>query len=199
MLPVLRARSPHRLIEVVNVLASAGVTAVELTMTTPGALDVVSALRTKHGDAVLIGMGSVLSKDAAARAADSGAQFLVSPVRVNGLADFAHAAGIPFVPGALTPHELHRCDNDKPSLSKLFPASSVGPRYLAEVLAPMPHLSIMPSGGVTLAAIGEWRLAGAFVVSLGGSLLGDALDDGNLRALATRARRALDTWNETRQ
>ena len=78
------------------------------------------------------------------RAVDFGAQFLVSPVRVNGLPAFAHAAGIPFVPGALTTQELHRCDNDRPTVIKMFPASSVGPWYLAEVLAPMPQLSIMP-------------------------------------------------------
>ncbi len=199
VLPVVRARSASHLVEAVSALATSGVSAVELTMTTPGALPALETIRSRHATGLLVGMGSILSADDAARAVAAGAQFIVSPVRVDAVLERGRRLGVAVVPAALTPTELHECHRAGAPLIKLFPASVVGAGYVREVLAPMPHLSLMPSGGVTLGSIPDWRSAGARVVSLGGALLGDALEGGDLRELEERARTALRSWNESAQ
>lgn len=195
ILPVIRGASSDKVSLVVDALKEAGLDAVELTMTTPGALNEIARLRSAWRDELLLGMGSVLSRADARRAADHGAHFVVSPLRLSAPEEGEAALGVPCVPAAFTPSELHAAAVDDVPLVKLFPASTGGPRYLREVLAPMPHLSVMPSGGVTIESVSDWRRAGATVVSLGGSLLGDVLESGDVRALSERVRIARDQWD----
>lgn len=194
ILPVIRGASSGMISTVVDTLKEAGLDAVELTMTTPGALDEIARLRSAWGDDLLLGMGSVLTRADAHRAADHGAHFVVSPIQLPTPTQDEAAVAVPCIPAALTPSELHAAAADDVPLVKLFPASVGGPQYLREVLAPMPQLSVMPSGGVSVDSVADWRRAGATVVSLGSSLLGDVLEGGDPRALSERVRAARDQW-----
>ena len=195
IVPVLRAGSTTYIADVVDVLVDCGITAVELTLTTPNALKAIGSLRDANRSSLLIGMGSVLTIEMGGSAVDAGAQFLVSPVHVEGMTSDSRTERVPVVPAGLTPSELHRASLDGAPIVKLFPASAVGPRYMRELRVPMPQLSVMPSGGIRLGDIAEWRVAGAVVVSMGGSLLGDSLNGGDLDALAHRTGQALAEWN----
>jgi 2-dehydro-3-deoxyphosphogluconate aldolase / (4S)-4-hydroxy-2-oxoglutarate aldolase len=185
---VLRAPSADSFAAVASTLAEAGVTGIEVTLTSRGAVEAIARLRTELPDAV-IGAGTVLTADQAKAAVDAGAAFLVSPaldLELIGL-----GAGVPFYPGGLSPSEILAASRVAP-LVKLFPASAVGPGYIKDLHGPLPDVRIMPTGGIAIDDITGWLTAGASVVGLGGPLLGDAAAGGSLDELAGRARRAVD-------
>ncbi|MEU9448973.1 bifunctional 4-hydroxy-2-oxoglutarate aldolase/2-dehydro-3-deoxy-phosphogluconate aldolase [Streptomyces sp. NPDC048277] len=188
---VLRAGSGRHLLPVARTLADAGLVCLELTLTTPGALETLATLRKELGDSVDIGMGSVRSGDEARRSLDAGAGFVVSPGFRPDVVTLATAAGVPSYPGGLTPTELAAAWDAGASAVKLFPASTVGPAHLAAFGGPYPDVPVMPTGGIGIDDVPAWLRAGALAVGLGGPLLGDALSGGDLEALAHRARRVL--------
>ncbi|MFJ8816287.1 bifunctional 4-hydroxy-2-oxoglutarate aldolase/2-dehydro-3-deoxy-phosphogluconate aldolase [Amycolatopsis thermoflava] len=195
---ILRAGSPDHLAPVARTLHDAGLLCVELTMTTPGALDTLSALRRDLGPGADLGMGSVRGARQARRALDAGASFLVSPVFDADVVDAANAAGVPVYPAGLTPNELVAAWDAGATAVKVFPASTVGPAHLKAVREPVPGLRLMATGGIGVEDVGTWVRAGALAVGLGGSLTGEALLGGDLGALTRRARRALDQAAEAR-
>lgn len=184
---VLRAPSADAFLAVTEVLVEAGITAIEVTLTSRGAVEALAGLRRRVPAGAVIGAGTVLTAEQAAAATDAGAQFLVSPVSDPAIGDF----GVPFYPGGLTPTELFTAARAGAPLVKLFPAATVGPRFLKDVHGPLPDLRIMPTGGIGVDDIPAWLGAGAFAVGLGGPLLGDAASGGDLGELAVRARRAV--------
>jgi 2-dehydro-3-deoxyphosphogluconate aldolase/(4S)-4-hydroxy-2-oxoglutarate aldolase len=187
---VVRAKGSEQLIDVAKALVDGGVDCVEITMTTPNALQVIADCRKKMGDAALIGVGSVLSGSVAKEAVAAGAQFVVSPIFDPGVIREAHAAELPCVPGALTPTEILNATNAGADLVKVFPAGQFGPQYFKDVLAPMPHLKLTPTGGVDLDTAASWIAAGACTLGVGSALVTkSALEKGNfaeIRDLATR-------------
>ncbi|WP_207930340.1 bifunctional 4-hydroxy-2-oxoglutarate aldolase/2-dehydro-3-deoxy-phosphogluconate aldolase [Streptomyces hainanensis] len=187
---VLRADDADRYLPVCRALAEEGVTALEVTLTTPGTLDVLPALRDAlpHAD---IGVGTVLTTEDLRAAVAAGAGFLVTPVADPALVRAARAAGTPIVPGAMTPTEVRTVWAAGASAVKVFPAATVGADYLGHLAGPFPGLVTMPSGGVGLDDVPAWIRAGAAAVSLGGPLVGDALAGGDEGALRERARTAL--------
>ncbi len=187
---VLRARAAGDYPAVVEVLVDAGIRSIELTLTTPGTLDVLPAIVAAVGSAAEVGVGTVLSGDDAERALARGAAFLVTPTVRPAVIAVAVRAGRPVYPGALTPTEVEADWSAGASAVKVFPASVVGPAYLRALAGPFPDVLAMPSGGVAVDDAPAWLAAGAVAVSLGGELLGDAFRGGDLRALADRARRA---------
>ena len=187
---VLRARAAGDYPAVVEVLVDAGIRSIELTLTTPGTLDVLPAIVAAVGSAAEVGVGTVLSGDDAERALARGAAFLVTPTVRPAVIAAAVGAGRPVYPGALTPTEVEADWSAGASAVKVFPASVVGPAYLRALAGPFPGVLAMPSGGVAVDDAPAWLAAGAIAVSLGGELLGDAFRGGDLRALADRARRA---------
>ena len=193
VIAVVRLRTPLPL-GAAQALAAGGITAIELTLTTPGALDSLAELRAALPDC-LIGAGTVLDAGSAREVLAAGAQFVVSPVHDAEVHALCRARGVPYVPGAFTPTELFQAHQAGAELIKLFPAGRLGPRYLADLLAPMPFLRLVPSGGVSLENAAEWIRAGAAAVSIGGALLDDGtLDPGVLteraRALVSAVRGA---------
>lgn len=186
---VLRAPAADRFAAVADVLVEAGVTAIEVTLTSRGAVPAIAELRRRLPPSAVIGAGTVLTADEARASADAGAAFLVSPLYDP---DLAGVAGVPFYPGALTPTELHRAHRSGAPLVKLFPAGAVGPGYLKDVHGPLPDVRIMPTGGIKIDDVATWLGHGAAAVGLGGPLIGDAATGGDLTALAGRARRAAD-------
>jgi 2-dehydro-3-deoxyphosphogluconate aldolase/(4S)-4-hydroxy-2-oxoglutarate aldolase len=186
LVAVLRAPTADALSAVADVLVAAGVTALEVTLTTQGALEAISALRRQLPDTVVVGAGTVLTGEDAKAAIDAGAAFLVSPV--GGLGP----QPVPSYPGAFSPTEVYAAHRAGAPLIKLFPAGGLGPGYLKDLRGPLPDVKIMPTGGIGLDDIGVWLGAGAVAVGVGGPLIGDAATGGSLTALAARARRAVD-------
>lgn len=189
---VLRADHADRYRPVVDVLVDAGITSIELTLTTPGTTEVVRDLVRHYAGSAEIGVGTVVSRDAAIAVVDAGAAFLVTPTVQPDVIQVARSAGRAVFPGAYTPTEIEAGWNAGATAVKVFPASSLGPTYFRSVAGPFPDIPLMPSGGVGIDAIPDWLAAGALAVSLGGELLGDSLRGGDLDALANRARRCRD-------
>jgi 2-dehydro-3-deoxyphosphogluconate aldolase / (4S)-4-hydroxy-2-oxoglutarate aldolase len=185
---VLRARTADGFAAVADVLVSSGITAIEVTLTSRGAVDALAGLRRMLPPVAVVGAGTVLTADQAKASVDAGAQFLVSPVLDLTLGDF----GVPFYPGGLTPTEIHQAARSGAELVKLFPAAAVGPRYIKDLHGPLPGVRLMPTGGIDVADVAAWLDAGATAVGLGGPLIGDAASGGDLQGLADRARRAAD-------
>jgi 2-dehydro-3-deoxyphosphogluconate aldolase/(4S)-4-hydroxy-2-oxoglutarate aldolase len=161
---------------VATALAAGGVTAVEITLTTPGALEAIGGLASDPElKGCLIGAGTVLDVKAARDVIARGARFVVSPAFDRFVVRYCRDHHVPCLPGAFSPTELLQAWRAGATAVKLFPASTVGPRYLQEVLAPLPFLRVVPSGGVSLENAGEWIRAGAAAVSVGGALVTAAL------------------------
>ena len=186
---VLRADHANRYGPVIDVLVDAGITSIELTLTTPGTTEVVGDLVRHYTGRAEIGVGTVVSKGAAVAVVDAGAAFLVTPTVQPEVIQVASSAGRAVFPGAYTPTEIEAGWNAGATAVKVFPASSLAPAYFRSIAGPFPDIPLMPSGGVSIDAIPDWLAAGALAVSLGGELLGDSLRGGDLAALASRARR----------
>ena len=186
---VVRLPDAERALAVVDALAAGGVTAIELTLTTPGALDLIAALRKAGGDALLVGAGSVLDADTARRAVEAGATYVVSPVFRAEVVAESHRQGVPAMPGAYTPTEILTAHEAGADVVKVFPADTLGPAYLKGVMAPMPFLRLMPTGGVTPANVGDWLRAGAVAAGLGSALVDAKLvAAGDMSGITARAR-----------
>ncbi len=188
---ILRGSTDRHLQAVSRTLGEAGVTCLELTLTTPGAVDALARVRAELSGEVALGMGSVIDAEQAVACLDAGADFLVSPGVCPEVAACAQERHVACYPGGLTPTELIEAWRLGAPAVKLFPASSGGVRYLRDVRAPLPQIPLVPTGGVALDQIADYIAAGAVAVGLGGPLVGDALDGGSLTALAERARDAL--------
>ena len=188
VLAILRAPTADGFAAVTDVLVEAGITAVEVTLTSRGAIEAIAGLRRRLPGSVVIGAGTVLTADDAKAAVDAGAAFLVSPVLDVPLVS---SSPVPFYPGTFTPTEIHGAFQAGAPLIKLFPAAGLGPRFLRDLRGPLPDVKIMPTGGINLDDVSGWLHAGAHAVGLGGPLVGDAATGGSLSALAERARRAV--------
>jgi 2-dehydro-3-deoxyphosphogluconate aldolase/(4S)-4-hydroxy-2-oxoglutarate aldolase len=187
---VFRVDSPDGIVGACRVLADEGVRAVEVTMTTPGALTVVSDLRASLGDELVVAAGTVLGVVACAEAIDAGAQLVVSPALEPEVVALCARHGVAVASGALTPTEVVAAMTAGADLVKLFPARVATPAYLADLLGPMPGLRAMPTGGLDEQAAGAYLAAGAFAVGVGSALVTPyALRSGDLDSVRARARR----------
>jgi 2-dehydro-3-deoxyphosphogluconate aldolase/(4S)-4-hydroxy-2-oxoglutarate aldolase len=186
---ILRAPVAGNLPAAAEVLADAGIRALEFPLTTPGALDVLGELRRRRPD-LLVGAGTVITPADAAAAAHAGAQFLVAPCTRPDTLAAAAGLDVPMVPGAFTATEVSMALEHGAEVIKLFPAS-LGPSYLRALRDPLPQARLVPTGGVGIDAIADFLRAGAFAVGLGSPLLGDAWETGDFDALAERAGRAV--------
>jgi 2-dehydro-3-deoxyphosphogluconate aldolase/(4S)-4-hydroxy-2-oxoglutarate aldolase len=161
---------------------------VEIALTTPGALDAISAVRSAAPDGCFVGAGTVLTKQDVDNVATAGGQFMVTPSLAPSIEEAA-GRGIPILAGALTPSESFEAMRRGATAVKLFPASIGGPGYLKAVRDPFPDIPFIAVGGVGLdEATGYWA-AGALAVGLGGPLFGDSASGGDLAAMRERARR----------
>jgi 2-dehydro-3-deoxyphosphogluconate aldolase/(4S)-4-hydroxy-2-oxoglutarate aldolase len=193
LVAILRASDAGRFLDVGRVLYEAGVRGIEVTLTSEGALEAFGRLREELPGDALLGVGTVRSVADAELAAAAGAGYLVAPDLRPEVVGWAVERGLPVVPGALTPTEVAAAWAAGATAVKVFPVSAVGgPAYVKAVRAPLPEVPLVPTGGVGIDDIGDYLDAGAAAVGLGSPLLGDAGDpDGDLAALADRARRAV--------
>lgn len=167
IVPVVRADAAERAAEIVDALVATGIGLVELTTTVPDWRKALDRVRSAHPEAV-VGVGTVLDADAARTAYDRGADFLVTPFPVPEVREVAAAYGMALIGGGVTPAEIHR--EASAGIAKLFPAHLGGPRYLRSLTAVLPGARIVPTGGITVGAVGEWLAAGALAVGVGSDL-----------------------------
>ncbi|MDQ1129701.1 bifunctional 4-hydroxy-2-oxoglutarate aldolase/2-dehydro-3-deoxy-phosphogluconate aldolase [Microbacterium sp. SORGH_AS_0888] len=187
LIVVARARAAEDYDRVLGALADAGVRSVELTLTTPGTFERFASLRERFGERLDLGVGTVTDAEHLARSVQVGADYVVTPIASPALVAQARDAGMPIVPGGLTPTELFGSWSAGASAVKVFPAGQVGPGYLGDLRGPFPDIAVVPSGGVDAEGAAAWLAAGAVAVSVGGPLLGDAFRGGDLAALGRRA------------
>ena len=196
---VVRLADTEKLIRVVEAVADGGLTAIEITLTTPRAVELISEISSRFGDSILLGVGSVLRAEDARAAIDAGARFVVSPIFKTDIIDTAHARNMPALAGAFTPTEIQAATDAGADIVKVFPAGVVGMAFFKAVLAPMPHCRLMPTGGVTLENAGDWIRAGACAVGIGSALLDkEAIATGAFEILTERAATLLRSIEEAR-
>jgi len=172
---VVRLDNYTRAVDVARALAAGGVTVLEFTLTGQGALEAVSATRQALGGAVCVGLGTVLSPEQAEAAIDAGAQFLVTPaLRKQVIATCVKRQTL-ILCGGLTPTELLEAHEAGSEMVKVFPAQSGGPNFIKNVLAPMPFLKLVPTGGVSPENARDYLAAGAVAVGIGGNLVSNKL------------------------
>jgi 2-dehydro-3-deoxyphosphogluconate aldolase/(4S)-4-hydroxy-2-oxoglutarate aldolase len=188
IIAVVRARSPEQVLPLSEALLAGGVVAIEITMTTPNAIAAIREASEKLGDRALIGVGTVLDADTCRAAIDAGAQFVVSPICRTDLIPIAAAAQRPIMLGSYTPTEAQVAHEAGSDFIKIFPADTLGPNYIKALRAPLPHLRIVPTGGVDAGNVAEWFKAGCAAVGAGSSLVAaKILQDGNWPELTRRA------------
>jgi 2-dehydro-3-deoxyphosphogluconate aldolase/(4S)-4-hydroxy-2-oxoglutarate aldolase len=188
VIAIVRLSEPGAAVRAGQELAEAGLDSVEVTLTTPGALDAIATLRAELAGSCRVGAGSVRTPADVTAARDAGAEFLVTPTTRVEVLEQAEAAGLPVVCGAFTPTEVDVAWSSGAALVKLFPANVAGPSYVRELLAPLPDVPLVPTGGVRPESLAEWAAAGAVAVGAGGALV-DAVEvaAGDWPALRRRA------------
>ncbi len=171
LVPVLRAESVEKALALAEAIAAGGVTVLEITMTVPGAMQVMRKLAETRPD-ILIGAGTVLDAETARMCILEGAQFVVSPALNLRTIEMCHRYSVAVLPGALTPTEIVTAWQAGADVVKVFPASAVGgAKYLKSVKAPLPQVEMIPTGGVSLATAREFLEAGAFALGVGADLV----------------------------
>lgn len=189
---VIRMKEPQKLRAVVDALAEGGIRALEITMTVPGAVELIRQLAPTLPAGFIFGAGTVLDAATVHQVVDAGARFIVSPVFRREVIAACQAREVASMPGCFSPTEILDAWDAGADVVKVFPATALGPGYLKDVRAPLPHVKLMPTGGVTVENAGDWIRAGAVAVGVGSSLLDTkAIADGNYAVLRSKAERMI--------
>lgn len=177
VIAIMRARSSDQLLDAAEAVRAGGVIAIEVTLTTPGALDVIRDATQRYGDSVLFGAGTVLDPESARAAILAGAQFVVAPSVSRATIEVCRRYGVPVMPGAFTPTEIVSAWQAGADYVKVFPASVGGPGLIKALRGPLPQVRLIPVGGVDLTNTADFVRAGADVVGVGGELINQKLLD----------------------
>ena len=200
IVPVIRAGSVEEALAAAEAVCAGGITVVEITMTVPGAFQVISELTRTGLHDILIGAGTVLDAGTAKRCVDAGAQFLVSPGLDLETVAFANDESVLIMAGALTPTEIITAWKGGADFVKVFPCSAMGgASYIKSLKAPLPQVPLVPTGGVNLNTLAEYLRAGAAAVGVGGELVSAAaLKSGNTAAITESARKYVAVFQAER-
>jgi 2-dehydro-3-deoxyphosphogluconate aldolase/(4S)-4-hydroxy-2-oxoglutarate aldolase len=193
LVPVLRAPSAEMAIAAAAAIEAGGVPVLEVTMTVPGAIEVIAAIAKAHQGRVLVGAGTVLDPETARACILAGAQFVVSPALNLKTIELCHRYSVPVIPGALTPTEIVTAWEAGADVVKVFPCSAVGgAQYLSALKGPLPQIHLIPTGGVSLATAADFLAAGAFALGVGSDLVDvSALKNGKPEVIAENSRKYL--------
>ena len=196
---VVRLSDPTKLIKVSEAIYEGGVSAIEITMTVPNAIKMIEEASKVIGSYMMIGVGSVLDRETAQKAIDAGAKYVVSPIFKKEIIEISHKNNIPAMPGAFTPTEIQTAFEAGADIIKVFPADVVGMTFFKGVLAPMPHLKLMPTGGVSLTNAGDWLKSGACAVGVGTALLDKkAIAEEDYKLLTSNAKQLMENINKAK-
>ncbi len=196
---VVRAKSSEQLVDVAKALKEGGIIAIEITMTTPNALEVISKVSKELGSSALVGVGTVLDAETAVEAIEAGAEFVVSPILTPEVIEATHEQERACICGAFTPTEIYAAWTAGAEVVKVFPASVGGPDYFKAIKGPLPQVKLTPTGGVNLTTAGNFIKAGAEFLGVGGELVSkDALATGNWKLITETAARFIDEVRRAR-
>ncbi|MFC0271814.1 bifunctional 4-hydroxy-2-oxoglutarate aldolase/2-dehydro-3-deoxy-phosphogluconate aldolase [Metabacillus herbersteinensis] len=188
IIPVLRKIPYDKSSAIVQALLNGGIHAVEITMETDRAEDIIRESVSLFGGQLIVGAGTVLDVEDCRLAIDAGAQFIVAPVLDEDVIRYSSERGIPAIPGVFTPSEMLRAFNLGAPMIKLFPASVLGPNFIKDVKGPLSHIPIMSTGGITMDTAKDYLDAGATAVGAGGALIRkDFIEESNWDGLAAEA------------
>lgn len=197
VIAIVRLENYDRALEVAQALIAGGIVAIEFTLTGKGAVAAIARVREACGESACVGAGTVLTIDAVHEVASAGAQFVVTPVFNQGVIAACRHRGVPIVCGALTPTELQAAYEAGADLLKVFPARQFGPQYVRDVLAPLPHLRLVPTGGVSSRNAADYIKVGAVAVAIGGNLVSDeAVSNGDWAHMTRLARECIQAVQE---
>ena len=196
---IIRANSANELIKAAEAIHTGGVNVIEVTMTTPNALQVISDVSSVYGDAVLVGAGSVLDAETARAVMLVGAEFIVSPVTKPDVIEICNRYGKVVIPGAFTPTEILAAWEMGADYVKVFPSSGVGADYIKDVKAPLPHIPLVPTGGINAENAAEFIAAGATSLGVGSALVNNQLiEAGEFALLTERAEKLVEEVQRAR-
>ena len=200
LIPIIRVESDDIAFKVADAFLEAGVNIIEVTMSVPGAVDVVKKLVEQFGNKVLIGTGTVVDGKMAREVIKAGSHFIVSPNYSKELIETAHEFSKPIIPGALTPTEIYDAYSLGADAVKVFPCGNVGgASYLKAVRGPLPQIPLVPTGGVDLVTAGPMLDAGAFALGVGGAITDKkAISEGNFEIITENVRKFIDIVKEYR-
>lgn len=194
---VLRIKEPAKLKKVIESLNIGGISVAEITLTVPNAIKLIEQMTNELDRNIIVGVGSVLNASIAEDAVKAGARYVVSPIFKKEIIETAHKYDIPAMPGCFTPTEIQTAYEAGADIIKVFPADVLGIDFFKGILAPMPHLRLMPTGGVTLTNAGDWLKAGACAVGVGSALLDkEAIEKENYDKLTENARMIMESINK---
>jgi 2-dehydro-3-deoxyphosphogluconate aldolase/(4S)-4-hydroxy-2-oxoglutarate aldolase len=190
---IIRLKDPTIVSDIVAALMDGGVRAMEITMSVPGAIDLIRQIAPTLPAEFRMGAGTVLDGATAKACIDAGASFIVSPVFRRDVLTACRAQDVPAMPGCFSPTEILDAWDSGADIVKVFPAAAVGPSFLRDLHGPLPHLKLMPTGGMTVENAADWIRAGAVAVGVGNALTDPkALAAGDFASIAARARRLVD-------
>ncbi|MEX1230912.1 MAG: bifunctional 4-hydroxy-2-oxoglutarate aldolase/2-dehydro-3-deoxy-phosphogluconate aldolase [Planctomycetaceae bacterium] len=196
---IIRAPSGEQLVNVARALYDGGIDVIEVTFTVPGVLDILSAVRKDLGDKILLGAGTVLDTESARAALLAGAEFIVSPTVNVDVIKLCKRYSKMILPGAFTPTEVLTAWEAGADIVKVFPADVGGPAYLKAIHGPLPHVRLLPTGGVNLETVKSFIKSGACAVGLGSSLVeAKAVQAGDFDRIRTLAAQYVELIKQAR-
>jgi 2-dehydro-3-deoxyphosphogluconate aldolase / (4S)-4-hydroxy-2-oxoglutarate aldolase len=200
IIAVVRAQKAEQVIPLSEALITGGVIAIEITMTTPNAIAAIRDAREKLGERAVIGVGTVLDAKICRAAIEAGAEFVVTPICRTEFVAIAREADRPIMLGAYTPTEAQLAHEAGADFIKIFPADTLGPGYIKALRAPLPHLKIVPTGGVDVHNAADFLKAGCVALGIGGSLVSaKILQEEDWAALTKRAGEFVAAARNTRK
>ena len=186
IIPVVRATSPEHAMKIMEAIRKGGINIIEITMTVPGAIEVIKKLNIKYKNnpEIIIGAGSVLDSETTRNAILAGAEFIVGPTLNEKMVKTANRYQKLVIPGAMTPKEVLEAMEAGADLVKIFPATLFGPKIVKAIKGPLPQAELVPTGGVNLKNIEEWIKAGSYAVGAGSAITKGA-ENGNYEQVKT--------------
>jgi len=196
---VVRMSDRQKVKSVIEAIRRGGIMCIEITMTVPGAVEIISELALTIDRDVLLGAGTVTDEATARAVIEAGAQFVVSPIFNPQVTALCKDLNIVCIPGCYSPTEIFAAWNAGADIIKVFPARNLGPQYFKDIAGPFPHVKLMPTGGVTIENVGDWVAAGAAVVGIGGELLDKkAIAEGRFEILTEKAKTLVRNYHRAK-
>ncbi len=187
-LAIVRLNNLKSAVEITRALLAGGITTVEFALTNAHALEAIAQVREALANKAIVGVGTVLTGESARHSIEAGAQFLVTPIFLPDVIQVGRAHNVPVVCGAFSPTEIYAAWKAGADLIKVFPAGTLGPAYIHDLLGPLPDLRLVPTGGINLNNCAEFLAAGAYSVGIGSNLVSEAtVNQKDWATLTTRA------------
>ncbi len=199
VVPVVRAKNAEQAVKISEAVKKGGIKVIEITMTVPGAIEVIKELTEKYREDsdIIFGAGSVLDGETARNAILAGAEFVVGPALDKEMIKVANRYQKPVIPGAMTPTEVVQAMEAGADVVKIFPAALFGPKIIKAIKGPIPQARLLPTGGVSHDNVKEWFKAGSFAVGAGSAIVKGA-EEGDFEQVRENAAKFVELINEVR-